>query len=109
MPAFLADQIHPASQQQPALIVLLGCVFECGQNYKRPIVLNEIAKCADGLRSCLAVVDRPYALPRKAHVVDNIATNEIQPFTNILTLAPPKLVEREGPAHSKSSIGHCMG
>jgi hypothetical protein len=40
-------------------IVLLGCVFECWQNYGRSIVFDKIAKCADGLRSCLATVDRP--------------------------------------------------
>src|ERR1700687_870125 len=38
-------------------IVLLGCVLECRQNYRRAIVPDEIAKGADGLRSCLPVVD----------------------------------------------------
>src|ERR1700692_2245430 len=43
-------------------VVLLGCVLECWQNHRRPIVLDEIAKCTDGLRSCLATVDPPQPL-----------------------------------------------
>ena len=40
-------------------IVLLGCVFECWQNHRRPIILDEIAEGTDGLRSCLSAIDGP--------------------------------------------------
>ncbi len=40
-------------------IVLLGCVLECGQNHRRPVLFDECAECTDRLRSYLAAVDGP--------------------------------------------------